>query len=140
MCYSWWVLSSLSIVERLEWISAYKLQVPSCAHPNVRKEAPYYVVARARSRLMQSGVGWVSVLRAAQEFILSCQDPEKGGISDRPDDMADVFHTFFGIAGLSLMGKGPPINSITASAAPHCDSCGVVEGSAQVDAHNAAAR
>lgn len=27
------------------------------------------------------------------------QDDERGGISDRPDDMADVFHTFFGIAG-----------------------------------------
>jgi len=32
------------------------------------------------------------------------QDEEDGGISDRPDDMADVYHTFFGIAGLSLMG------------------------------------
>lgn len=31
------------------------------------------------------------------------QDEEDGGISDRPDDMADVYHTFFGIAGLSLM-------------------------------------
>lgn len=28
---------------------------------------------------------------------------EKGGISDRPNDMVDVYHTFFGIAGLSLM-------------------------------------
>ncbi len=27
-----------------------------------------------------------------------------GGISDRPGDMPDVFHTFFGIAGLSLLG------------------------------------
>lgn len=32
------------------------------------------------------------------------QDEERGGISDRPDDMVDVFHTFFGIAGLSLLG------------------------------------
>ena len=31
------------------------------------------------------------------------QDEARGGISDRPEDMADVFHTFFGIAGLSLM-------------------------------------
>lgn len=31
------------------------------------------------------------------------QDEDDGGISDRPDDMADVYHTFFGIAGLSLM-------------------------------------
>lgn len=33
------------------------------------------------------------------------QDEERGGISDRPEDMADVYHTFFGIAGLSLMGR-----------------------------------
>ncbi|KAK0624687.1 terpenoid cyclases/protein prenyltransferase alpha-alpha toroid [Bombardia bombarda] len=36
-------------------------------------------------------------------FILSCQDPEKGGISDRPGDMVDVWHTVFGLAGLSLL-------------------------------------
>ena len=38
------------------------------------------------------------------EFILNCQDTETGGISDRPGDMVDVFHTLFGIAGLSLLG------------------------------------
>lgn len=32
------------------------------------------------------------------------QDEHDGGISDRPEDMCDVFHTFFGICGLSLMG------------------------------------
>lgn len=32
------------------------------------------------------------------------QDEHGGGISDRPEDMCDVFHTFFGIAALSLMG------------------------------------
>lgn len=37
-------------------------------------------------------------------FILSCQDPEEGGLADRPGDMVDVFHTVFGIAGLSLLG------------------------------------
>ncbi|KIM55686.1 hypothetical protein SCLCIDRAFT_1220968 [Scleroderma citrinum Foug A] len=37
-------------------------------------------------------------------FILSSQDPELGGIADRPGDMADVFHTQFGVAGLSLLG------------------------------------
>ena len=31
------------------------------------------------------------------------QDPEKGGLADRPGDMVDVFHTHFGIAGLSLL-------------------------------------
>ncbi|KAI9814851.1 MAG: hypothetical protein M1832_005653 [Thelocarpon impressellum] len=38
-------------------------------------------------------------------FILSCQDPELGGIADRPGDMVDVFHTLFGIAGLSLLNR-----------------------------------
>ena len=28
------------------------------------------------------------------------QDKDKGGISDRPDDAVDVFHTFFGVAGM----------------------------------------
>jgi geranylgeranyl transferase type-2 subunit beta len=32
------------------------------------------------------------------------QDPENGGIADRPGDMVDVFHTVFGLAGLSLLG------------------------------------
>jgi geranylgeranyl transferase type-2 subunit beta len=31
------------------------------------------------------------------------QDTELGGIADRPGDMSDVFHTFFGVAGLSLL-------------------------------------
>ncbi|XP_021745019.1 geranylgeranyl transferase type-2 subunit beta 1-like isoform X2 [Chenopodium quinoa] len=35
--------------------------------------------------------------------ILISQDLEKGGISDRPDDAVDVFHTYFGVAGLSLL-------------------------------------
>ncbi|GAM82479.1 hypothetical protein ANO11243_004590 [Dothideomycetidae sp. 11243] len=37
-------------------------------------------------------------------FILSCQDPEGGGFADRPEDMVDVFHTCFALAGLSLLG------------------------------------
>lgn len=42
------------------------------------------------------------------------QDPEMGGISDRAGDMVDVFHTCFGIAGLSLLGhRGvEPVNPI----------------------------
>ncbi|KAK5173602.1 Rab geranylgeranyltransferase [Saxophila tyrrhenica] len=37
-------------------------------------------------------------------FILRCQDAEEGGMADRPGDMVDVFHTCFGVAGLSLLG------------------------------------
>ena len=64
VCYTWWVLSSLSMLGRLHWVD--------------------------RDKLIR--------------FIISCQDEIDGGISDRPDDEVDIFHTFFGIAGLSLLG------------------------------------
>ncbi|KAI0086052.1 rab geranylgeranyltransferase [Irpex rosettiformis] len=38
------------------------------------------------------------------KFILSAEDLEHGGIADRPGDQPDVFHTQFGVAGLSLLG------------------------------------
>ncbi|XP_041001127.1 geranylgeranyl transferase type-2 subunit beta 1-like isoform X1 [Juglans microcarpa x Juglans regia] len=63
VCYSWWVLSSLIMIDRVHWISKEKLV----------------------------------------KFILDCQDTENGGISDRPDDAVDVYHTYFGVAGLSLL-------------------------------------
>ncbi|RMZ75864.1 hypothetical protein DV737_g5060, partial [Chaetothyriales sp. CBS 132003] len=63
VCYSWWVMSSLAMIDRLHWLDGDKLRA----------------------------------------FILSCQDPDQGGIADRPGDMVDVFHTVFGIAGLSLL-------------------------------------
>jgi geranylgeranyl transferase type-2 subunit beta len=37
------------------------------------------------------------------EFILGCQDTVGGGFADRRGDMVDVFHTNFGLAGLSLL-------------------------------------
>ncbi|KAL0049986.1 hypothetical protein WJX82_002124 [Trebouxia sp. C0006] len=76
VCYSWWCLSALCILDRLHWIDK----------------------------------------GALTQFILFCQDEENGGISDRPEDMVDAFHTFFGIAALSLMGyKGlEPIDPVYA--------------------------
>lgn len=47
-------------------------------------------------------LNWIDA-KALERFILKCQDPERGGIADRPGDMVDVFHTVFGIAGLSLL-------------------------------------
>jgi geranylgeranyl transferase type-2 subunit beta len=64
VCYSWWVLSSLSAIDRLDWIDGGGLM----------------------------------------RFIFDCQDADGGGIADKPEDMPDVFHTFFGIAGCSLLG------------------------------------
>ncbi|XP_025822089.1 geranylgeranyl transferase type-2 subunit beta 1-like isoform X3 [Panicum hallii] len=63
VCYSWWVLSSLIMIDRVHWIDKEKLA----------------------------------------KFILNCQDKENGGISDRPDNAVDIYHTYFGVAGLSLM-------------------------------------
>lgn len=40
---------------------------------------------------------------ALVKFILRCQDTEGGGIADRPGDMVDVWHTCFGMTGLSLL-------------------------------------
>ncbi|PHJ22308.1 rab geranylgeranyl transferase type ii beta subunit [Cystoisospora suis] len=45
---------------------------------------------------------WVDT-RSLTEFILQAQDADTGGIADRPGDVSDVFHTYFGIAALSLM-------------------------------------
>ncbi|KAF9523298.1 rab geranylgeranyltransferase [Crepidotus variabilis] len=64
VCYSFWVLSAMSILNKVQWLDVEKLST----------------------------------------FILSAQDPEGGGIADRPGDMVDVFHTHFGIAGLSILG------------------------------------
>ncbi|KAF2206074.1 type II protein geranylgeranyltransferase beta subunit [Delitschia confertaspora ATCC 74209] len=63
VCYSWWVFSSLAMLNKQHWIDGDKLA----------------------------------------NFILQCQDPQMGGFSDRPGDMVDVFHTCFGLAGLSLL-------------------------------------
>jgi geranylgeranyl transferase type-2 subunit beta len=63
VCYSWWVISSLAIIDRTHWIDREAL------------------------------IG----------FILRSQDSDMGGISDRPGNMVDVWHTCFGLAGLSLL-------------------------------------
>lgn len=46
---------------------------------------------------------WISKEKL-KEFILSCQDSETGGFSDRPGNVADIFHTLFGVGALSLLG------------------------------------
>lgn len=65
VCYSWWVLSSLAMLDKISWIDK----------------------------------------DALVRFILLCQDTDgDGGIADKPGNQPDVYHTFFGIAGLSLLG------------------------------------
>ncbi|KAJ8964638.1 hypothetical protein NQ314_004747 [Rhamnusium bicolor] len=41
---------------------------------------------------------------ALRIFILACQDTETGGFADRPGDIADPYHTLFGLAAMSLLG------------------------------------
>ena len=54
--------------------------------------------------LVRTGNLTDDVVFCIHRFILSAQDEKKGGIADRPDDEPDVYHTFFGLAALSLMG------------------------------------
>lgn len=48
-------------------------------------------------------------LDSLRKYILHCQDLEEdgtgGGFADRPGNETDVFHTFFGLTALSLMGQ-----------------------------------
>jgi geranylgeranyl transferase type-2 subunit beta len=37
------------------------------------------------------------------DFILKCQDSEDGGISDKPGNVRDVYHTCFGCAGVFIV-------------------------------------
>ena len=50
---------------------------------------------------MLNKLDWIDQ-KALESFILNCQD-EEGGIGDRPGNTVDVFHTFFGLAALSLL-------------------------------------
>lgn len=55
------------------------------------------------SMAMIGRLHWIDTAKLGR-FILECQDPDEGGIADRPGDMIDVFHLCFGMAGLSLIG------------------------------------
>jgi len=62
------------------------------------------------SMAMIGRLHWIDGEKLAS-FILNCQDPILGGFSDRPGDMVDVFHTVFGLAGLSLL-KWPGLEEV----------------------------
>ncbi len=42
---------------------------------------------------------------SARCFVLQCQDSATGGVGDVPGDRPDVFHTFFAVSALSLIGE-----------------------------------
>jgi len=80
VCYSWWVMSSLAMLGKLHWIDATKLAM---------------FILRCQVRSHQ---------RFHVDGSSTVQDSEHGGLADRPGDAVDVFHTVFGVAGLSLLG------------------------------------
>ena len=94
VCYSWWILSCLRIMGRV-----------SSARVNLTM---YFFIHHKHLQ-----VSWIDKAKLAN-FILQCQGIESycipcldlcgGGIADRPGNMVDIFHTFFGISGLSLLG------------------------------------
>jgi hypothetical protein len=77
---------------------------PVLAH---NKEASSLGQDSRRSRGREKNAPGIDAAKLSA-FILSAQDPEKGGIADRPDDVADVWHTVFGLAGafLSVTARG----------------------------------
>ncbi|ORY80876.1 type-2 proteins geranylgeranyltransferase subunit beta [Protomyces lactucae-debilis] len=52
---------------------------------------------------MLDRVDWIDKQKL-RAFILSTQDEQIGGMSDRPGDVPDINHTCFGLTGLSLLG------------------------------------
>jgi geranylgeranyl transferase type-2 subunit beta len=87
VCYSWWVLSALAILNRLHWIDQPKLRE--------------FILACQVWKCVASLASTRSLLT---DDLYQNQDTDTGGIADRPGDLVDVYHTFFGIAGLALMG------------------------------------
>lgn len=74
VCYSWWILSCLRIIGRVSWIDQDKL------------------------------VSFILQCQGVESYCLPCPELCGGGVADRPGNMVDIFHTFFGISGLSLLG------------------------------------
>lgn len=56
-------------------------------------------------------IHWIDQKRLIH-FILACQDSESGGFADRPGDVADPFHTLFGLTALSLLSTDYPLKTI----------------------------
>jgi len=72
-------------------------------------------------------IPWIDRVKLG-DFILSCQDDVDGGISDRAGNLADVFHTYFGLAGLSLLGYPgfPAIDPVYALPVSTCKRLGLL--------------
>lgn len=105
-------LGALSIAKRIDVVNIDKLgrwlseRQVECGGLNGRPEKVEDVCYSwwvATSLAMIGRLHWIDGEKLTS-FILKCQDTEEGGFADRPGDMVDVFHTCFGMAGLSLLG------------------------------------
>lgn len=105
-------LGALSIAKRIDVVNIDKLgrwlseRQVECGGLNGRPEKVEDVCYSwwvATSLAMIGRLHWIDGEKLTN-FILKCQDTEEGGFADRPGDMVDVFHTCFGMAGLSLLG------------------------------------
>lgn len=111
-------VAALSIAKRLDlvddrlaaWLSERQLPNGGLNGRPEKLEDVCYSWWVAASLDILGKLHWIDKEKLAK-FILSCQDTEKGGISDRPGDMVDVFHTQFGVAGLSLL-KFPGLKEV----------------------------
>ena len=104
-------LGALSIAQRLDvveidklagWLSERQTDDGGLNGRPEKLEDVCYSWWVASSLAMLGKLDWIDGDKL-QKFILRCQDVERGGMADRPGDMVDVFHTVFGIAGLSLL-------------------------------------
>ncbi|GAA6062430.1 hypothetical protein JCM10212_003304 [Sporobolomyces blumeae] len=109
--YVWTCVGALAILDRLDvvdsdtlcwWLCERQLPIGGLnGRPEKLEDVCYSWWAVATLAILGRS-HWIDGSRLTQ-FILSAQDPDKGGIADRPDDVADVWHTVFGLAGLSLL-------------------------------------
>ncbi|KAF1845830.1 geranylgerany transferase type II beta subunit [Cucurbitaria berberidis CBS 394.84] len=112
-------LGALTIAGRLDlvdqeklgaWLSERQLKNGGLNGRPEKKEDVCYSWWVMSSMAMLDRLHWIDGDKLTS-FILQCQDPELGGLADRPGDMVDVFHTVFGIAGLSLL-KYPGLDEV----------------------------
>jgi geranylgeranyl transferase type-2 subunit beta len=104
-------LAALSIAGRIDtvdkdklgqWLSERQVEKGGLNGRPEKDEDVCYSWWVASSLTMIGRLHWIDG-KMLEKFILKCQDPVGGGFADRPGDMVDVFHTCFGIAGLSLL-------------------------------------
>lgn len=107
----WTCVAALAILNRLDlvdgdrlggWLSERQLSNGGLNGRPEKLEDVCYSWWVSASLAIINRLHWIDSTALAQ-FILRCQDAQTGGIADRPGDPVDVFHTHFGIAGLSLI-------------------------------------